>query len=265
MILDKFSLDEKVALVTGAGRGIGQVIARCFAEAGATVICAARTQVELDATVAQIQSSGGQALAYRCDVTDSENIEQMIATAIEQYGGIDILVNNAGGGGHRPTHRLDDEFMIDALKLNLFAGIHCTRLASETLKQRRGNVINISSGMSSVAESNCVTYAAAKAGLEQATRNLAHELAPEVRVNALRLGAIETPDFQRLVEMQPGIDTELAQWTPVQRLGLPEDVALACIYLASPAGSFTTGQVIDVDGGILLQRGIMAIIQGHRQ
>ena len=255
-----FRLDGATAIVTGAGRGIGKGIASSLAEAGATVVCAARTEAEIAATAKDIGEAGGKALALTCDVTSEEQCGRLIERMVVEYGGVDLLVNNAGGGGHRPTRHLDTDFLVETHQLNLFAAVHLSRLAAESLRAGSGSIINISSGMGHVAEANCIAYASAKAGLEQATRNLALELARDVRVNALRLGAIFTPDFENLVAAMPGIDERLAHWTPLGRLGTPRDVALACVYLASPAGSFITGQVIDLDGGIQMPRGAMSLM-----
>jgi len=226
------------------------------------VVCAARTQSEIDTTVAEIEDAGGHALAIACDVTNNEQLESMIATSVKELGGIDIVVNNAGGGGHGPTKSLTRDYMIQTLDLNLIAAINLSRLATPHLRERNGSILNISSGMSSVAEDNCIPYATAKAALEQATRNLAHELAPDIRVNCLRLGAIETPDFENLRAAHPGVEAGLVAWTPVKRIGKPRDVALSALFLCSDAGSFNTGIVLDIDGGMLLQRGVLAIMKG---
>ncbi len=262
MILDAFKLDKKIAIITGAGRGVGKGIALGFAEAGATVICIARTQNEIDTTVSEISQSGGDALAICCDVTDGVKLADMVNQVIAKYQRIDIVVNNAGGGGHGPTDSISRDYVMQTMDLNLFAAINLTRLAAPHIRHVNGSVLNISSGMSSVAEDNCLPYATSKAGLEQATRNLAHELAPDIRVNCLRLGAIETPDFDNLRAAYPGVEDGLVAWTPVKRLGQPRDVALAALFLCSSAGSFNTGVVLDVDGGILLQRGVLAIMKG---
>ena len=259
-----FRLDGRVALVTGAGRGVGKGIASSLARAGATVVCAARTRAEISSTAQGIEAAGGKALALTCDVTQDEQCAELLESTLSEFGAIDLLVNNAGGGGHRPTERLDTDFLAQTHQLNLFAAIHLSRLAADSLRARSGSIINISSGMAHVTEAAGIAYATAKAGLEQATRNLAFELAPDVRVNALRLGAIVTPDFENLVQAMPGIDERLAHWTPLKRLGTPRDVALACVFLASEAGSFLTGKVIEIDGGMLMPRGVMGMMEVAR-
>jgi 7-alpha-hydroxysteroid dehydrogenase len=262
MILDNFRLEDKVAIVTGAGRGVGKGIATALGEAGATVVCAARTQSEIDSTVEAIQKAGGRALAVNCDVTNLAQVQKMIDTVVARESGIDIVVNNAGGGGHCPTEKLRDDFVIETMRLNFLSVLNICRLATPSLRERGGNILNISSGMAHVAEANCIAYAAAKAALEQASRNLAYELAPDIRVNTLRLGAIQTPDFDKLIAAHPGVEDGLSAWTPVKRIGRPQDVAASALYLCSAAGEFITGQIMDVDGGIMIPRGALAIMSG---
>jgi 7-alpha-hydroxysteroid dehydrogenase len=264
MLLDNFKLENRIAIITGAGRGVGKGIALAFAEVGATVICLARTQSEIDATAAEIADSGGSAKAISCDVTSEDQLQSMVNTIVSEFGGIDIVVNNAGGGGHGPTESLTRDFIVQTMELNFIAALNLVRMTVPHLRERNGSVLNISSGMSSVAENNCIPYAASKAALEQATRNLAHELAPDIRVNCLRLGAIETPDFENLRKAHPGVEAGLTAWTPMKRIGKPRDVALSALFLCSDAGSFNTGIVLDIDGGILLQRGVLAIMSGPK-
>jgi len=267
VLLDRFRLQGQVALVTGAGRGIGEGIAEAFAELGAHVICCARTVAEIEAVAGRIREQGGEATALRCDVTDDAQIEALIATTVERCGRLDVVVNNAGGGGWGPTLDLDDALLLDTLRLNLLAAVHVTRRAiPHMLAGGGGSVVNISSGMARVTDRGAVPYGAAKAGLEQATRMLAYEFAPRVRVNAIRCGAILTPDIeQQMFSRDPQVRTDLEAWTPMQRIGTPEDVALAALYLASDAGSYVTGKVLDVDGGVVQELSAMAIIRQSRE
>jgi len=267
MLLDRFDLTGKVALVTGAGRGIGEGIAEAFAELGAHVICSARTEAEIEATAAKIQEDGGEATALRCDVTQDAEIERLIDTVIQQRGRVDVVVNNAGGGGWGSSLELDDALLLDTLRLNLLAAIHVTRRAiPHMLRVGGGSVVNISSGMARVVDGGGVPYGAAKAGLEQATRMLAYEFAPDVRVNAIRCGAILTPDIEKnMFARDPTVRGDLESWTPMRRIGTPEDVAIAALYLASDAGSYVTGKVLDVDGGVVQELSAMAIIRESRK
>jgi 7-alpha-hydroxysteroid dehydrogenase len=251
VLLDRFRLDDKVALVTGAGRGIGEGIALAFAELGAQVVCTARTQSEIDDAALQICNAGGQALALRCDVTKDEEIGRLVDDVIGRLGQIDIVVNNAGGGGHGKTLELDDDFMIETLRLNLMAAVHVSRRVIPHMQAGEGgSIVNISSGLSRIVDNGALSYGSAKAALEHATRMLAFEFAPEVRVNAIRCGAVLTPDIEKsLFSLNPRIRPWMEEMTPMARIGTPEDIALAALYLASDASSFITGKILDVDGG----------------
>ena len=264
MILDDFRLDERVAIVTGAGRGIGEGIAHGLAEVGARVVCAARTEGEIDAVAGAIRERGGDAVAIACDVTDASQREALVAETQKQLGGIDILVNNAGGGGWGDTLKLDDDLLLQTLQLNFLAAVHLSRLAIPVMRDASdgGAIVNISSGMARVLDVGALPYGSAKAALEHATRAMAFEFAPEVRINAIRCGAILTPDIENLFARSDEIRPGLEAWTPLKRIGTPRDVALAALYLASPASSFVTGKILDVDGGTIEERSTLAIMRG---
>lgn len=251
MLLDRFRLDDKVALVTGAGRGIGEGIATAFAEVGARVICVARTQSEIEDTAEQIRKAGGDAVAIACDVTDDAQIAELVDAVLRERGRIDVVVNNAGGGGHGKTLDLEDEFIIDTLRLNLLAAVHVSRRVIPHMQEGEGGtIVNISSGLSRTVDAGALPYGSAKAALEHATRMLAFEFAPKVRVNAIRSGAVLTPDIEKsLFSLNDRIRPWLEEMTPMGRIGTPEDIALAALYLASDASSFVTGKILDVDGG----------------
>lgn len=261
MILDLFRLDGKIAVVTGAGRGIGATTARSLAEAGASVACVARTREQVERVANDICRAGGTAIPVCADVTSGEDIQRIMRETIEALGGLDILVNNAGGTGHGPTDRITDEQMFGAVKLNFMAPVYLTRAAAPFMRDRNGAVVNISSGYARVAHIGSIPYGGAKAALEQATRMMAMEYAPRVRVNAIRVGAIQTENMkENLLAVTPGIGAKLAAWTPVGRLGVPEDIAAAVLYLVSPASSYMTGKILDVDGGLVMERSAMEII-----
>lgn len=261
MILDAFRLDGKAAAVTGAGRGIGAEIARSFAEVGASIVCVARTADEIDGNVQAIEAAGGQAIAVACDLTEADAADRIIDVAMERFGRIDVVVNNAGGGGHVPTKHAKDAHFDAALDLNFKAPFYLTRAAAPHLKAVGGAVLNISSGYSRAAQIGSIPYGGAKAALEQLTRMMAMEYAPEVRVNAIRVGAVETENMkQNLLAAMPGIGEQLAAWTPLERLGQPEDIARAALFLCSPASSYITARVLPVDGGVVLERSAMELI-----
>lgn len=261
MILDLFRLDGKVAVVTGAGRGIGATTAISLAEAGAAVACVARTREQIEGVAAAIRSTGGKALAICADVTREEDVTRIMHETTEAWGRLDILVNNAGGTGHGPTNRITEEQVIGAVKLNFLAPVYLTRAAAPLMRAHGGAVVNISSGYARVAHIGSIPYGGAKAALEQATRMMAMEYAPAVRVNAIRVGAIQTENMkQSLLAARPGIGEKLAAWTPVGRLGVPEDIAAAVLYLVAPASSYMTGKILDVDGGLVMERSAMELI-----
>ena len=260
-ILDAFRLDGQVAIVTGAGRGIGAEIAKSFAEVGARVVCAARTREEIEATVSRAEALGSEGLAYACDLTESAAAEALVEAAIDRFGGVDVVVNNAGGGGHVPTKYAAEAHFEAALGLNFRAPFYVTRAAAPQLKARGGAVLNISSGYSRAANIGSIPYGGAKAALEQMTRMMAMEYAPEVRVNAIRVGAVTTENMkQNLLARNPGIGEKLSAWTPRGRLGEPRDIALAALFLCSAASDYITARILPVDGGVVLERSAMELI-----
>ncbi len=249
MILDRFRLTDRVAIVTGAGRGIGRGIAVAFAEAGADVVCGARTQEQLDATAEIVRGHGRRALAIPCDVTDRVQLENLVASAMKEFGRIDILVNNAGGAPPKPALRTSEKAFAHAFQFNVTQAFLLSRLAiPHMLEGDGGNIINISSGLSHMVEPGFVAYGTAKAALNHMTRLIAHEFAPRVRANAIAVGSVETDALAPFLA-HGDMREKMEALTPMGRVGTPEDIALAALYLASPAASWVTGKIFEIDGG----------------
>ncbi|HEY6612668.1 MAG TPA: glucose 1-dehydrogenase [Pseudomonas sp.] len=247
-ILQRFNLDNSVAVITGAGRGIGRAIALAYAEAGADVVCAARTLADVEAVAAEIRGLGRRAIAVSCDVTDATQREALVAAALEQFGRITHLVNNAGGAGPNDPLQLTPERLDEILRFNVTSAYHLTQLCVPHMQAAGvGNVINITSGAARYAQRQFSAYGTAKAGLTQLTRLLAQDFAPLVRVNGIAPGPILTDALQRVMpaEMRAAMETN----TPLGSLGEVEDIAAAALYLATPASRWVTGKILEVDGG----------------
>jgi len=249
MILDQFKLDDRVALVTGASRGIGRGIAVGFAQAGAHVVGAARSEDTLAEMVKEVESLGRRALAVPCDVNDAASLDALVRKALDEFGRIDVLVNNAGGSPPTPLLQLKDEAFEEAFHFNVTTAMHLSRECVRHMVERGegGSIVNISSGMGHLVESGFVAYGTAKAALSHMTRLMACELAPHVRVNALAVGATLTDALGMF--LNEDIQRQMCELTPMGRLGTVEDIAQAALYLASPASSWMTGKVIEIDGG----------------
>lgn len=249
MILDSFRMTDQVALVTGGSRGIGRAVAIAFAEAGADVVVAARRADVLDEVTREIRARGRRALAVPTDVTVAAQLDALLDRTLEAFGRLDVLVNNAGG--YPPTIALavtDEEFEA-AFRFNVTAPLHLSRKAAPHLaRDGRGSIVNISSAMSHLVDTGFVAYGSSKAALDHMTRLLAHEWAPKVRVNAVAAGATITDALEAFVSMDD-LKARMEAMTPMARLGAPEDIAAAVLFLASPAASWVTGKVLEVDGG----------------
>src|SRR3990172_7794094 len=249
MILDRFKLTDRVAIVTGAGKGIGRGIALAFAEAGADVACAARTQADLEATAREIRARGRRALVVLCDVMQTEALERLVAATVAEFGRLDLLVNNAGGTGPRPALQTSERFFENALRFNVTSPFLLTRLAVPAMVETAGGgaVVNISSRSSDMVQTAFVAYAAGKAALNMVTRNLAAEFAPKVRVNALSVGGVDTEALTVVLQGERA-RRAFEAGTPLGRPGTVEDIAAAALFLASPAASWVTGKVFQIDG-----------------
>jgi 7-alpha-hydroxysteroid dehydrogenase len=250
VILEKFELTDRVAIVTGAGKGIGAGIAKALAEAGADVVLAARTPEDLDRTAAEVEAAGRRALAVQTDVLERAQLEALVAAGIDAFGKIDILVNNAGGWPPQPALRTSEKAFEQALRFNVVSPFLLTRFVVPVMVETAGGgaIVNISSRSASMVAPNFVAYGTAKAGLSFMTKQLATELAPKVRINAIEVGGVET-DALASVMTDDTIRAQMEQNTPMQRVGQPEDIAACVVYLTSPASSWVTGKVFEVDGG----------------
>jgi 7-alpha-hydroxysteroid dehydrogenase len=250
MILDRFLVTDKVAIVTGAGRGIGRGIALALAEAGADVVCAARSVDQIDATAADVRDLGRRALAVPTDVTDRPQLEALVAAAIDEFGRIDILVNNAGGWPPQPLLRTSERAFEQAFRFNVTSAFLLTRFVVPKMVEGDGGaIVNISSRAGSMVQPGFTSYGTSKAALSFMTKLMAPELAPKVRVNAIEVGGVET-DALATVLTDESIRRQLEDNTPMRRVGQVEDIAAAALYLASPASSWVTGKTFEVDGGV---------------
>lgn len=252
MNLSLFSLKDKVALVTGAGRGIGRAIALGLADAGAKVIVAARTLSEIEDTAREIHRKGNEALAVQADVREALQVERMMKEALEKFHSLDILVNNAGGGLVGTAMECSEKAFDIMIRENLKSTFLCSQAAARIMiKQSKGSIINNSSIVGFTPAAGMAAYAAAKAGIISLTKTLAVELAPyNIRVNAFAPGFIETSAVKILQKERPSIMAARLKDIPLGRFGQPEDIAGTVIFLASDASSYITGETIKISGGI---------------
>jgi len=241
----------KIAVVTGASRGIGRSISLALASAGATIVAMDMDQAATDAVVAELKAAGGEAIAVVGNVTVPADAEKMIDAAMQAYGRVDILVNNAGITRDGIFLRMKDEDWDAVLTVNLKGAFLCSRAASKVMaKQRYGRIINIASVVGQMGNAGQANYCASKAGLIGLTKSNARELAKRnVTVNAVAPGFIATAMTDALSEK---VKAELTAQIPLERLGSAEDIANAVIFLASEASGYITGHVLSVNGGMYM-------------
>ncbi len=248
-MLERFRLDHKVAIVSGGGRGIGRGIALALAEAGADVVCSARSTKQIEAVAQEVQDLGRRGLAVQCDVNQSEQLDLVVDQTLAAFERVDILVNVAGGTMPAPALQVSEQVFADAFHFNVTAAFLLSqRVIRHMLAGEGGVIVNISSALSHLVDSGFVAYGTAKAALSHMTRLMAFEFAPRVRINGLSVGAVETEALAPFLS-SGDLKAKMEEMTPMGRLGTTEDIALAALYLASPASSWVTGKVFEVDGG----------------
>jgi len=243
-------MDGKVAVVTGASRGIGAATAEALAECGCDLVVAARSAGGLEEVASKIEAATGRRVeTVAADLSDLGSFELLVGRTGEVFGRLDVLVNNVGGSFPRPFLDTSARFMERAFRWNVVTAFEATRLAVPLLLDSGGgSVVNVSSSVGHLADRGYVGYGTAKAALDHMTELLAADLAPRIRVNAVAPGSIETDALAAVLDED--MRRTMTKMTPLRRLGRVEDVAAAVVYLASPAGSYLTGKVLQVDGGL---------------
>lgn len=243
-----FRLDDQVAIVTGAGAGIGKAIALTFAAADAAVVASDLHAETAEAVAEEIRAAGGRAAGLACNVTDEAHLEAVVKSAINNFGKLTILVNNAGGGGPKPFDMPMGDFRF-AFELNLFSLFRLSQLAAPHMEAAGGGaILNISSMAGENKNQRMASYGSSKAAVNHLTRNIAFDLGPRgIRVNAIAPGAIRTAALMSV--LTPDIEKTMLKHTPIRRLGEPSDIANAALFLCAPASGWISGQILTVSGG----------------
>ncbi len=249
MILDRFRLTDKVAVVTGAGRGIGAATAVALAEAGADVVIASRTAAQLDEVAERVKAAGRRAHVVPGDLSDPAAAAALAPAAVAEFGRLDLVVNNVGGTYPRPLAETTAEFLEEAFRFNVSTAHALTVAAAPSLVESGGSVVNISSVMGRVSGRGFAAYGTAKAALAHYTRLAAADLAPRVRVNAISVGSVATSALE-IVVGNPELRSRMESATPLRRIGEAEHIAATVVFLASEAGGYITGKILEVDGGL---------------
>ncbi len=250
-------LKGKAVIITGGRQGMGRADALAFAESGAKVTVADISQEDCQLVVDEIEKNGGEALAVKCDVTNQKEVEEMVRKTVEKFGRLDILVNNAGICQFKPFLELTEAEWQRTLDINLKGYFLCAKAAAkEMAKQKSGAIVNIASvvmGQMGIGMAGLSHYSASKGGIAALTKTLALELAPSnIRVNAIAPGAIDTP-MVASTKTDPKILEQTLAMIPMRRMGKPEEIASAVLFLSSNASSYITGSIVVVDGGWLAQ------------
>ncbi|HYF71690.1 MAG TPA: SDR family oxidoreductase, partial [Nocardioides sp.] len=240
------------AIVTGAGRGLGAATAVALAEAGADVLISARTERQLDRVAEQIRATGRRAVVVAADLSDLDAVAGLAQTAYDELGRLDTVVNNVGGTFPTEFLKTTNEFLNEAFSFNVTTAHALTRAAVPLMLRSpdgQQSVVTISSMMGRTADRGFIAYGTAKAALAHWTKMAAQDLAPRIRVNGIYVGSIMTSALE-YVAGQPELMDQLETKTPLGRVGEPEDIAAGVVYLASRAGQYVTGKLLEIDGGI---------------
>jgi len=252
-ILERFTLTDHVAVVTGAGRGIGAATAVALAEAGADVVISSRHADQLELVAKAVRAAGRRALVVPADLSDTDAVAALARSAYDEFGRLDTIVNNLGGTIPNALLDTDVDYLEEAFRFNVSTAHALTRAAVplmlESHPDQQKSVVNISSVMGRVAGRGYLAYGTAKAALAHWTRLAATDLAPRIRVNAVAVGSVMTSALEYVATVPEMLD-QMESSTPLGRVGEPEDVAAAVLFLASRAGQYVTGKVIEVDGGL---------------
>ena len=251
-ILDRFTLTDQVAVVTGAGRGIGAATAVAYAEAGADVVISSRHRDQLEAVAAQVESAGRHALVVPADLSDPDAAAALAGAAYEEFGRLDTVVNNVGGTIPNAFLDTDVDYLEESFRFNVSTAHALSRAAVPfmlTSTDGQQSIVTISSMMGRAAGRGYLAYGTAKAALAHWTRLAARDLAPRIRANGVFVGSVMTSALE-YVAADDAMRGQMEAKTPLGRIGEAEDIAAAAVYLASRAGQFVTGKLLEVDGGI---------------
>lgn len=252
-IVDRFSLADHVAIVTGAGRGLGAATAVALAEAGADVLISARTERQLDRVAEKVRATGRRCVVVPADLSDLDAVAGLAHAAYDELGRLDTVVNNVGGTFPQEFLKTSNDFLNEAFSFNVTTA-HALTVAAVPLMLKdddgaQKSVVTISSMMGRTADRGFVAYGTAKAALAHWTKMAAQDLAPRIRVNGIYVGSILTSALE-YVAGQPELMDQLETKTPLGRVGEPEDIAAGVLYLAAKAGQYVTGKLLEIDGGI---------------
>jgi 7-alpha-hydroxysteroid dehydrogenase len=249
-ITEKFRLQDRVAVITGGGKGIGAAIARAFAEAGAHVVIGARTEADLQGVAREVQALGRRATVVPTDVLQFEQLQALADAALAEFGRIDILVNNAGGFPPKAASDTSAREFEAAFRFNVSTAFELSRICAPLMVSTAGEgaILNISSIAGHKPAPCFAAYGTAKAAMSFLTRELAQEFAPRVRVNAIAVGSTRTDALNTVLNAE--IEQTMVDLTPMARLGEVEDIALGALYLCSPAASYVTGEILGINGGM---------------